>query len=531
MGPLRSRLVQTALAIRHGWSGSLVGRTVITTLALSLVVVALLGVILMGRVGDGLISAKQSRSLAEATRDWEQALSLVAAADAGTATASPERILDGLVSDLARNAGSPPGYELLLLQAPNASVPGPERATNLISPASVPTGLATAVAGEGSQQWTNTEAIFLVGEPAAAMIVGAPLTVPGVGPYQLFHVFPYTEEARIISLVQNATIVVGALLVALLGAIAALVARQVAGPVVEASRAAVRIAGGDLDERVPVRGADEMAQLATSFNAMAANLQHQIVELEDLSRVQRRFVADVSHELRTPLTTIRMASDLLHERRQLVDSDTARTMELLAGQVDRFETLLGDLLEISRIDAGAADVERQDGDLAEVVRRVVADSQQLAAERGCDLQFDAPTGPVIVAMDDKRISRVIRNLIANALEYGAGNPIEVLLRGNDTDAAVAVRDGGPGLSADDQRRVFDRFWRADPSRARTLGGTGLGLAISAEDARLHGGVLEVASDLTHGALFVLTVPISGDRVVSRPIPLDLDAVDVQGGRR
>ena len=508
------------------WSSSLVLRTVLMTLALSLVVVGLVAIALLNRVATGVLDAKQARSLTEATADWEQSLRILAAADAGPATASPERIVDGLLSELARNAGSPAAYEVLLLQPPSTPIVGPERATNLISPASVPDRLRSAVAGEGAQLWTNTWAVYLDGSDEPAMAVGAPVEVPGVGGYQLFHVFPYAEEQQIITLVRSATFVAGTLLVALLGAVVWLVTRQVAVPIRQAARVAGQIAEGDLDQRIPVRRSDETAQLATSFNAMAESLQEQIRELEDLSRVQQRFVSDVSHELRTPLTTIRMASDVLYDRREVVDRDTGRAIELLAAQVDRFESLLADLLEISRIDANAAELDLEEFDLSGLVGSILSSAEPLAAERSSRLACTMPLGLTVVA-DPIRISRIIRNLITNALEYGCGSPTDILVAADERSAAVGVRDYGPGLTEEQQRLVFDRFWRADPSRARTLGGTGLGLSISLEDATLHRGALECVSRPGNGTLFVLTLALDhpGTPPPTRPVPVDLLAFD------
>jgi two-component system sensor histidine kinase MtrB len=288
---------------------------------------------------------------------------------------------------------------------------------------------------------------------------------------------------------------------------------------------AERIAEGDLDERIAVHGADEMARLAESFNAMATSLQEQITELEDLSRVQQRFVSDVSHELRTPLTTIRMASDLLYDRSGRVDADTRRSIELLAAQVDRFESLLADLLEISRIDAGAAEVDLEEVDLGDLVTGVIAGSAELAAERRTEMHPVIDAGPPIIA-DRRRVSRIVRNLLTNALEYGAGSRIEILVAHDAGASAVGVRDRGPGLDEQQQRRVFDRFWRADPSRARTLGGSGLGLSIAREDAVLQHGALEVASSPGDGALFVLTLGQEGlPAPRTRPVPVDLARFD------
>ncbi len=513
-------------SLRRAWSGSLVLRTVLMTLGLSVVVIAIVAAALLNRVSTGLLEAKQARSLTEATADWEQSLRILAAADAGPATASPERIVDGVVSDLARNAGSPASYEVLLLQEPDAAGVGPERATNLISPASVPPRLRTAVAAEGVQLWTSTSAVFLDGGEEPAMAVGAPVEVPGVGDYQLFHVFPYAEEERIIGLVRSGTLVAGFFLAVLLGGVVWLITRQVAVPIREAALVAGQIADGDLDQRIPVRRSDEMARLATSFNEMALSLQEQIRELEDLSRVQHQFVSDVSHELRTPLTTIRMASDVLHDRRDVVDRDTGRAIELLAAQVDRFESLLSDLLEISRIDAGAAQLELEEFDVSTLVGAIVSSSEPLAVERSSRIACTMSLGATVVA-DRRRVSRIVRNLVTNALEYGAGHQIDILVECDESAVGIGVRDRGPGLDRHQQRRVFDRFWRADPSRARTLGGSGLGLSISQEDTALHRGALEVVSGISQGTLFVLTLALDqpGEVPATRPVPVSLAQFD------
>src|SRR5205823_480891 len=158
-----------------------------------------------------------------------------------------------------------------------------------------------------------------------------------------------------------------------------------------------------------VTGDDDLARLAISFNQMASNLQRQIRQLEELSRVQRRFVSDVSHELRTPLTTVRMAGDVLHDARDGFDPGTARAAELLQTELDRFETLLVDLLEISRFDAGAALLETDDVNLVDVAHRVVDSTRALAAQRDVHLEVDAPDHPCLAEADVRRIERVVRN--------------------------------------------------------------------------------------------------------------------------
>ena len=235
--------------------------------------------------------------------------------------------------------------------------------------------------------------------------------------------------------------------------------------------------------------------------------------------MQRRFVSDVSHELRTPLTTVRMAADLLYESREDFDDPAAaRSAELLQNQLDRFESLLADLLEISRFDAGAAILDAEPADLRDVVARVIEGAEPLAdqGQRGHVVGGDEP---VVAEVDPRRIERILRNLVVNALEHGEGRDIDVRLAAGDGAVAVAVRDQGIGLKPGEASRVFNRFWRADPARARTTGGTGLGLSIALEDAALHGGWLHAWGEPGGGSQFRLTMPRNaggGDLALADP---------------
>jgi two-component system sensor histidine kinase MtrB len=315
--------------------------------------------------------------------------------------------------------------------------------------------------------------------------------------------------------------------VVLLAVIASLVTRWVVLPVKHAAQAAQRLSAGHLSERMQVLGVDDLAALATSFNEMAASLQGKLRELEDLSDVQRRFVSDVSHELRTPLSTIKMAADLLFESRAELDAAGGRSAELLQSQLERFETLLVDLLEISRYDAGAATLDAELVDVCDLVRRSADDAQQLAERRGGRIEFRLPATGCIAEVDRRRVERILRNILVNAVEHGEGKDV-VVTTAMDTDAvAVSVRDYGVGLAPGEEHKVFDRFWRADPARARTTGGTGLGLAISLEDARLHGGWLQAWGERGKGSVFRLTLPRAvGQKLAGSPLPLGPDEAEI-----
>jgi two-component system sensor histidine kinase MtrB len=297
-------------------------------------------------------------------------------------------------------------------------------------------------------------------------------------------------------------------------------------PVRVAAQTAGRLAEGDLSQRIPVQGTDDIARLGRSFNDMAGSLQRQIRRLEDLSRLQRRFTSDVSHELRTPLTTIRMASELLYADRTEFPPELARSAELLRDELDRFEALLADLLEISRYDAGVARLESETVDIRGVVASSVDASRSLAERHGSAVQVDVPPAPVSVDMDSRRVERILRNLLGNALDHGEGRPVLVTVGYDDDAVAVTVRDHGVGLRPGEAGLVFNRFWRGDPSRSRLTGGTGLGLAISLEDARLHDGWLQAWGERGKGAQFRLTLPRrAGHTLLSSPLPLGPDDED------
>ena len=331
--------------------------------------------------------------------------------------------------------------------------------------------------------------------PAPGLAIGGVINTHD----QLYYLFPLDQQQATLSLVQHVMLFGGLALVALLVGIVSLVTRWVVLPIREAAGAAQRLSDGQLDERMPVRGTDDLAALARSFNDMGASLQEKLLELQELSKVQRQFVSDVSHELRTPLTTIRIAADVLFAAREQLMPAAARSAELLEGQLERFEELLADLLEISRYDANAATLEAETADVCDLVRRAAADAEQLAARRGTRIDFRLPPEPCVAEVDRRRVERILRNLLDNAVEHGEGRDVVVTVAGDRDAVAVAVRDHGVGFGPAEQQMVFDRFWRADPARARTTGGTGLGLAIALEDARLHNGWLQAWGECGKGS--------------------------------
>jgi two-component system sensor histidine kinase MtrB len=362
------------------------------------------------------------------------------------------------------------------------------------------------------------------------LVYGTPVQTGWGGAIGLYYLFPLDAEVEAAAQVRRTVLITGAALVILLAAMAALVTRLVVRPVRQAARTAQRLSAGLLDQRMTVRGEDDLALLGAAFNQMAANLQRHIERLEEMSRLQRRFTSDVSHELRTPLTTVRMAADLIFSERDSFDPTTARSAELLQLELDRFEDLLTDLLEISRFDAGFAVLDAEPTDLVAILHRVADRLASVAERSGSRIEMSLPPGPVIAEVDARRFERILRNLVGNAVEHGEHRPVLVTLAADEGAVAVAVRDHGIGLAPGEEKLVFNRFWRADPSRARQTGGSGLGLSISLEDTRLHGGWLEAWGAPGQGAQFRLTVPMrAGDRLVSSPLRLVPDDASLAPG--
>ncbi len=506
-------------AVRWRWRSSLYLRVVTTTLSLSLIVVLVLGQILVSRITSGLVDAKQRSSLVEARAGLNQAEALIAASDQTDSTGAPQ-LVEQIANQLAnRGAGTPRLYDVLLL---STSADLPQRGSNQVTEESIPESLRSAVQSGGVQASTFTEISYNDGRPSVpGFTVGAPLEVPGLGNFELYYLFPLVQEQDTLDLVRRTLAFAGVVLAILLAWISWFVTRQVAVPVRSAAKIAEQFSAGRLTERMRVEGSDDLAKLAQAFNDMAASLQRQIGQLEDMSRVQRRFVSDVSHELRTPLTTVRMAADVLHDARASFDPATERSAELLQAQLDRFEELLADLLEISRFDAGAAVLETAAVDITEVVARTVEQQTPLAERAGSEVMFHRPSKPIMVECDPRRVERILRNLLVNAIEHGETRPVDVSVANNADAVAVTVRDHGVGLRPGETSLVFNRFWRADPARARTTGGTGLGLPISLEDARLHNGWLQAWGEPGDGTNFRLTLPLhAAGEIAQSPLPLE-----------
>ncbi|MDX3375339.1 MtrAB system histidine kinase MtrB [Streptomyces sp. ME02-6991-2A] len=510
------------------WRRNLQLRVVAGTLLMSMAVVLLLGFVVIGQVRNGLLDAKGKAAQTQAAGGFAAAQEK-ANASLAPGTEGPDGMTANtswrteLVDQLA--SGGKNAFNVVALSADSVSEGAGSRAprgSGSVEAASVPERLRQDVGkGQGAFQTYSLIRYSNGNESQPGLVVGKRLYDIDQQAYELYYLFPLTQEEKSLTLVKTTLATAGLFVVVLLGAIAWFVVRQVVTPVRMAAGIAERLSAGKLQERMKVTGEDDIARLGEAFNKMAQNLQLKIQQLEELSRMQRRFVSDVSHELRTPLTTVRMAADVIHEARADFDPVTARSAELLGDQLDRFESLLSDLLEISRFDAGAAALEAEPIDLRAVVHRVIGGAEPLAERKGSRILVIGDDQPVIAEADARRVERVLRNLVVNAVEHGEGRDVVVRMGVAQGAVAVAVRDYGVGLKPGEATRVFNRFWRADPARARTTGGTGLGLSIAVEDARLHGGWLQAWGEPGGGSQFRLTLPRTADEPLrGSPIPLE-----------
>lgn len=355
-----------------------------------------------------------------------------------------------------------------------------------------------------------------------ALMVGTP-TDAEIPNLQVYLALSMESEESTMALMRGLLSAAGVVVVVLLVGIAWLATQQVITPIKSASRIAQRLAAGHLKERMAVDRDDEMGRLAASFNNMADKLSSQIAQLEEYGDLQRQFTSDVSHELRTPITTVRMAADLIESEADSLPAGAQRASKLMSRELDRFEELLADLLEISRHDAGVADLSTTAIDLRSCVDAAYRQVEHLAQKLDVEVVRNMPDERITIQADSRRIERILRNLLANAIDHSEGKPVVIDIATTEKAVGVAVTDHGVGLKPGQEELVFNRFWRADSSRKRHSGGTGLGLAIAREDAVLHGGTLDAFGVFGFGSRFRLIIPREpnteiGEEPISREIP-------------
>ncbi|WP_051844623.1 sensor histidine kinase [Streptomyces sp. NRRL S-813] len=409
--------------------------------------------------------------------------------------------LDSMVRELAWTHRSQQ-WRFLATYGDLRAVYGPQDSFDAVSP-ELQRSVRTRPAAVFQRVRRDGRAYLVVGLPVCYGTSAA--TAPTPSGLVLYLVVPQKSEQLYVNALVTA--IERAMLPALGLAVllALLVARGVLRPVRALGRAARRMAAGHLDTRLAVSGSDELAGLSRTFNDTAAALEQSVAELRRMEAQARRFAADVSHELRTPLAAMTAVTDVLDERSSRLDDVTGEAVRLVSEETSRLARLVDDLMEISRFDAGAAELALDDIDMAESVRRTLA-------SRGWPDQVttELPDGPLRARVDPRRLDVVVANLVGNALRHGAPPVTLRLTAGSaqlpeDEWVVITVTDRGPGVPQAALPHIFERFYKASAARTRSES-SGLGLAITAENIRLHGGRIRAADRPGGGAVFTVELP-------------------------
>lgn len=511
--------------IPRWWRQSLQFRAVGLSVAFTGIAIIGVGVYTSVSISNDLFDSRLEQVLSQSQRAQESAQRIF---DSGVASdrAGIQKLLDSSLVSIRDTSSSSlvafyrvPGGSVSPLAPQDFASPG-------LSGAAITGDLRNSVrGGQGAQFWQSVT-LNDTGVNAPGVVVGSLVSIPGAGDYELYIAYSFAESESTLAFVTQILWIAGIGLIIALGAISWFVARIVVRPIKVAAQTSQKLAAGDLDARVPELGEDVLTTLARNFNAMATSMQRQVTSLENLSSMQQRFVADVSHELRTPLTVVRLAGDLLYQKREQFEPAVRDSITQMHSNLDRFSVLLADLLEISRYDAKTIRLDLEPTNLVHLVTDVCSELEPIAAERGSAIEIVSPGGHCEAIVDSRRIRRIIVNVLGNAIEHGEGKPIRIQVDSNSTAVSVLVEDHGIGLAPEELALVFDRFYRADPSRKRTLGGTGLGLSIAREDANIHNGSLEAWGRPGYGCRFRLTVPRDPSTGwTASPLTLEGEAAD------
>lgn len=491
-----------------------------------------LGGFLSYSIGGGLYESRLSQVLESSKQAAIDVQNTFSAANA-TDDVALQSLLNSVVPSLESSASDLTRRVALL------RTPGQRTGLVLQSPISaeldqalIPLELRKRVARSTGRLVYQSIAIPVAGVSQPGVVVGSSVRVPVAGNYELYLVYNIQGDQNTLDFVQRTMLVGGLVLILVIGVVSFFVSNVVVKPVMVAADVSEQIAQGNFDARLDEKGDDATAHLGRSFNTMTESLQKQIAKYQSLSEMQQRFVSDVSHELRTPLASIMLSSHLINSSKSKLPKELAERSEALTGQTQRFSKMLDDLLEISRFDAGAIKATLEINEIAEAVGYAIDEVETFATQKGSQIRVDIPSESIEVEYDFNRIHRLLLNLLVNAVEHGEGKPIDVRVGHSPNAVAITVTDFGVGMTEEQSARVFDRFWRADPSRARTIGalelglpigGNGLGLAIALEDAQLHNGWLQVWSAKGKGTCFRLTLPKRHDfELINSPLPLPQD---------
>jgi two-component system OmpR family sensor kinase len=317
---------------------------------------------------------------------------------------------------------------------------------------------------------------------------------------------PLTDVQTTLSQLLVLEVKISLAVVAATALLAFLIIRLGLRPLQRMGAVAQEIAAGDLTRRVePATTKTEIGRLGLALNAMLSQIEAAFAERTESNHRLRRFVADASHELRTPLTSIRGYSEMLRRGAAKSPTDSELARRRIEEESIRMTGLVDDMLVLARLDQGRP-LEQAPVDLAAIARDALADARAVAPQRQISL---ASNGPVIVNGDDTRLRQVLGNLVRNALVHTPQNtPIEIAVSTEDSVGRISVADHGPGLSTDDMERIFEPFYRADPSRSRDSGGSGLGLSIVSAVVTAHGGRVKVSKTDGGGATFEVELPLA-----------------------
>jgi signal transduction histidine kinase len=395
------------------------------------------------------------------------------------AYANAKSVRDQLLSDTTFDAGTlrseSGGFTVLLIGDT------PYAADVRYSLDAFPIELRTLV-GQGDSGQQRYE---LDGQPYVAVGIDMP-----AGDAQYFQAFPMDTTQRNLRVIATALLVGSGVTIIFAGSLGWWTSRRLLRPLSRVASAAGEIAGGGLDTRMPPENDPDLDRLAKSFNEMADAVQDRIER-------EARFASDVSHELRSPITALTAAVEVLDGRRADLPDRSQQALDLVVSQVRRFDQMVMDLLELSRIDAGSTELHREDVDLHELIPRIA----QRYGFADVPVEIAGKTPPLL-RLDKVRFERILANLLENAREHGGG-PVRVSaeLRGRRT-LVLGVDDAGPGVARGERSRIFERFARGSAARHRV--GTGLGLALVAEHAQAHGGEAWVEDRPGGGARFMVS---------------------------
>lgn len=496
--------------MRRLWRESLQFRALATAGVLMFLSFLGVGWSLSSQIATSLFENQKSQALQESISGFRNVQSVLKSSEMRS-DSEIRRNVSRTLTVLDAGASGKRSWILVPLEGQGKQGFIPEQSSDKsLNSSSIPTDFKNTVRDRDGVYWqTSTITTFENNRERTypVLIVGTHVSIAQNPSYGLFTVYDMTDSSETIAHINFVLFGGFCALLTVVLSVVWFVTRFVVRPITQTAITAERLAAGDLDQRVSVKGEDQAARLGISFNRMADSLQEKIVQLERLSTLQQRFVSDVSHELRTPLSTVRLGTELLYDSRENMTPMQVRSVELLHGQVDRFQSMLADLLEISRFDAGSAMLTIDTEDFIQVLSNILQEALPHLERTNTKLNVHTNHESIMVDMDRVRIERVLRNLLYNAIEHGESRPIDVYVDANATNLGIAVRDHGIGLSEDEAVQVFNRFWRADTSRKRTLGGTGLGLSIAAEDVRLHGGTLEAWGEKGRGACFTMNLPL------------------------